>query len=186
MSELIRSLEEVTAAFDRLTIPYAVMGGLAVRAHGLPRPTYDVDFTIAIERPELPGLMDELEDMGYTVPEIYRSGWVDRVAEMPLFKFCLMIGGNSIAVDVFLAETDFLRSALQRRLRAEIDGVTVNVVSPEDLILLKMIARRPRDIGDIIDVRFAQGDLDETYLREWAGRLKIAERFDEIWRETAP
>jgi predicted nucleotidyltransferase len=185
VSELIRSLQNVTEAFDRLSIPYAVMGGLAVRAHGIPRPTYDVDFAIATDRDDLPRLFDELEEMGYTVPEMYRGGWVDQVAEMPLIKFNLMIGGNAIAVDVFLAETAFLQSAIQRRSRAEIDGVVVDVISPEDLILLKVIARRPRDIGDITDVRFVQGDLDETYLREWAGRLQIADRFEEIWRETA-
>lgn len=186
MSEIVRALRNVTEAFDRLSIPYAVMGGLAVRAHGLPRPTFDVDFTIAIDRDGLPALFDELEELGYTVPEIYRGGWVDRIAEMPLIKFHLMVGGNAIAVDVFLAETEFLQSAMQRRMRAEIDGVTVNVVSPEDLILLKVIARRPRDLGDITDVRFMQGDLDEAYLRRWVDALELRDRFDEIWRETAP
>lgn len=186
MSEIISTLRDVSAALHRLDIPYAVMGGLAVRAHGIPRPTYDLDFTIAIEREQLVVLFDTLDELGYTVPEIYRTGWVDQVADMPLIKFNLMIQGNAIAVDVFLAETPFLESAIARRVRTEIENVTVDVVSPEDLILLKAIARRPRDVGDIIDVRFTQGDLDEAYLRKWAGELGIAAQFEDIWRETAP
>ncbi len=186
MSELIKSLREITALFHRLHIPYVVMGGLAVRAHGIPRPTYDIDFAITIPRDRLDGLFDGFEELGYTVPDIYRTGWVDRVAEMPLIKYHLLIGGNSIPVDVFLGETDFLESAIVRGSVAEIDELQVRVVSPEDLILLKAIARRPRDIGDIMDVRFTQGALDEPYLRTWAARLQITEQFEEIWRETAP
>lgn len=186
MSEIITTLREVSALLGEFQIPYAVMGGLAVRAHGLPRPTYDLDFTIALARNRLVPLFDRLDDLGYTVPEIYRLGWIDQVANMPLIKFNLMIQGNAIAVDVFLAETAFLQSVIARRERTEINEVPVDVVSPEDLILLKAIARRPRDIGDIIDVRFMQSELDLSYLRHWAAELGITEQFEEIWRESTP
>jgi hypothetical protein len=46
MSQLESTLKAMVACFDSLNIPYAVMGGLAVRVHGLPRPTNDVDFTM--------------------------------------------------------------------------------------------------------------------------------------------
>ncbi len=105
---------------------------------------------------------------------------------MPLIKFNLMIWGNAVAVDVFLAETPFLESAIARRERTQIEDVAVDVVTPEDLILPKAIARRPRDVGDIIDVRFTQGNLDEAYLRRWASQLGIAAQFEEIWQETTP
>lgn len=45
MSDLTRALKDFTDLFDRLGTPYAVMGGIAVRVYGIPRPTYDVDFT---------------------------------------------------------------------------------------------------------------------------------------------
>ena len=54
MSDLIQTLRGCAALFDRLRVPYAIMGGWAVRMYGLPRPTYDVDFTVAIERERLP------------------------------------------------------------------------------------------------------------------------------------
>jgi ABC-type multidrug transport system fused ATPase/permease subunit len=46
-------------------------------------------------------------------------------------------------------------------------------VSPEDLILLKLIAARPRDLVDVGDVLFIQGSLDEDYMRCWAARLHV-------------
>lgn len=51
-------------------------------------------------------------------------------------------------------------------------------VTPEDLILLKLLSHRPRDQGDIADVLFVQGQLDETYLRQWAQSLDIADRLE--------
>ena len=65
MSDLIRTLHDFAALFDRLQVPYAIMGGWAVRMYGLPRPTYDVDFTIAIERERLPELYDTATDIGF-------------------------------------------------------------------------------------------------------------------------
>jgi hypothetical protein len=83
VSDLIRTLHDFAALFDRLQVPYAIMGGWAVRMYGLPRPTYDVDFTIAIERERLPELYDTATDMGFTAPEQFVAGWVDTVAGMP-------------------------------------------------------------------------------------------------------
>ena len=46
MSDLADTLHAFGRLFDRLGIPYAIMGGWAVRVYALPRPTYDVDFTV--------------------------------------------------------------------------------------------------------------------------------------------
>ena len=72
MSQLERSLFEIAALLESDGYVYAVMGGLAVRVHSIPRPTYDVDLTISIERSNLPKLFDSLDQLGYTVPESYR------------------------------------------------------------------------------------------------------------------
>ena len=55
----------------------------------------------------------------------------------------------------------------------QLNGLTAWLVSPEDLILLKLLASRPRDLADIGDVLFTQGELDTTYLRHWADELGV-------------
>jgi hypothetical protein len=52
-----------------------------------------------------------------------------------------------------------------------------------DLILLKLIAGRPRDYGDIEDIFFVQGQLDESYLRRWAAPLGITDRLEQALRD---
>ncbi len=186
MKDLTSALAEFSNIFEQARIPYAVMGGLAVRLYGLPRPTFDLDYTILLDREQLPGLFDRVESLGYSVASPYRAGWVDEVAGLPLIKFGLYVKDHLIDIDVFLAETPFQRQVLNRRRKELVEGLMLWVVTVEDLILLKSLAKRPKDMLDIADVRFMQGDLDETYLRTWAATLGIADEFDEIWRETSP
>ena len=176
MNALTRRVVDLTELFDRLGVVYAVMGGLAVRMYGIPRATYDIDFTTAIEREQLPRLYKSIEKLGCTVPEAYESGWVDQVAGMPLVKLHLLVEDNGIDVDLFFAESPFQKSILNRRRRTEINGASAYLVSPEDLILLKLIAGRPRDFADVYDILFIQTSLDSDYMREWADHLGITDR----------
>ena len=164
---------DFAAAFDRLGLPYAVMGGLAVRLHAIPRPTFDVDFTLAAPRDALPTLYREAESLGYAVPAAQAAGWVDTVRGLPVVKFQMFVGGRSLDVDVFLAETPYQHELLARRQRHGADGWSAWFVSAEDLVLLKLLADRPKDRADVADTLFIQGRLDEGYMRRWADRLGV-------------
>jgi hypothetical protein len=107
MSDLPRVVDDCVSLFERAGIEYVLMGGIAVRVYGIPRATYDVDFTAAIERDRLSSIYDAIEQRGYTVPEAYRTGWVDEVAGMPVVKFRLYLEERGVDVDLFLAETPF-------------------------------------------------------------------------------
>lgn len=180
MSDLVRTIRDFAALFERLGIPYAIMGGWAVRLYGLPRPTYDIDATISLDRSDLPRLYHEAESMGIAVPEQFLQGWVDSVAEMPLVKFRLYLEGKGIDIDLFLAESAFQQSLINRRRVHDFDGMPVSFVSPEDLILLKLIASRPRDLGDIEDVLLATANLDEAYMRSWAAPLGVTQQLEKV------
>jgi hypothetical protein len=180
MTDLWSALRDVTQLFERRNLPYAVMGGIAVGFHGIPRPTYDVDFTLAIARESLPDLYRELESHGFSVPEPFASGWVDYVSGLPVVKLKLYARGRTVDIDVFLAESRFQASVIQRRKKELIRNIPCYLVSAEDLILLKLIADRPRDIVDIADVLFTQGQLDKEYLCHWADEMKVRDRLDKV------
>jgi len=179
MNDLTRGLRELVLLFERLEAPYAVMGGLAVRVYGIPRPRYDIDFTLALGRERLPALYEALRELGYTIPEQYASGWVDHVAGMAVVKARLYLAGHGIDVDLFLAESPYQRELLARRRRERVDEFEVWLVSPEDLILLNLVSHRPRDIADVGDVFFTQGELDKAYLRRWAEELGVLRELEE-------
>ncbi len=164
---------------------YAVMGGLAVRVHGIPRPTYDVDFQLTVDEEQLSRFVALVEQRDYTISEQYVAGWRDRVGGMPLIKLkTYMADGHSIDVDIFISETSFQFSTMKRRVRLEFEGQSMWFVSAEDLILLKLLANRPRDIGDITDILFMQGELDEAYMQKWSRPLGVEAQLTKVLEES--
>lgn len=176
-------LWDVVDLCDSLKIEYAIMGGLAVRIHGIPRPTYDVDVQLSMPKVETERSWEDFliasELRGYEIPEIYRSGWRDQVGGMPLVKLKAWVEeGSSIDVDLFLNQTPFQNSVFSRRLQFPLDQRPVWCVTAEDLILFKLLANRPRDWADVADILFVQGELDRGYMQRWAEVLSISDRLD--------
>jgi predicted nucleotidyltransferase len=88
------------------------------------------------------------------VSEEYERGWTDQIGGIPVVKFRHYLQGKGIDIDVILAQNEFQRELLSRRQREEVDGFSTWVVSAEDLMLLKLLASRPRDFLDVQDVLF--------------------------------
>jgi hypothetical protein len=178
MKDLTGTLDLLVAQLERMSVESVLMGGLAVRAYAIPRATEDIDFTLAIDRGRLPELYDALEKQNYSIPEPYRSGWLDQVKRMHLVKLKRYVGNHSIDVDLFLAESAYQEEVLARRRMAEVEGRRLWIASPEDLVLLKLVSGRPRDWIDVSDVFFTQGELDVPYMRRWAFELGIESELD--------
>ncbi len=182
MNDLDDVAREFVGLFERTSVPYAVMGGIALRLYAIPRPTFDVDFTAAIDRRALPELYRAAGELGFAIPEAQHKGWIDSIRDLAVVKFQWFVGSRVIDVDVFLAETSFQAQVLKRRRRLAMDGWEGWFVTAEDLILLKLLANRPKDRVDVADVLFVQGRLDETYLRSWAEILGVEAELNEALR----
>ena len=164
-------------------IPYAIIGGWAVRAYGVPRATYDVDLKLSIKREQLTGLFDAIDELGYDVDDMYKGGWTDEVAGMPLVKAKTFVDGRTLVADLFLAETPFQSNVMDRKQLLPVNGFKAWVATPEDIVLLKLMAGRHRDLGDVQDIFFMQGPLDEAYLRKWAEQLGVVGALEKALRE---
>jgi predicted nucleotidyltransferase len=186
MTELSDAIRNIAGLLESMGTSYAIMGGIAVRAYGIPRATYDVDFTAALDPITLAKFFSGASALGYSVPDPYLQGWLDEVGGMRLVKVRLYLGGRGIDVDIFLAETPFQQEILRRRRRVQLNGLESWLVSPEDLILLKLLANRPRDIADVGDVIFMQGQLDLSYIQHWASQLNLTDRLSAVLSEHYP
>ena len=182
MKDLSPTLFSLASLLEEMSVKYAVMGGLAVRAYAIPRSTEDIDFTVALDRGRLPELFKALEEQGYAIPEPYQLGWVDQLDNRTYFSLVKLkryLGSHTIDVDLFLAETPFQVEVLRRRRLADVEGKSLWISSPEDLVLLKLVAGRPRDWIDVADIFFTQGPLDEAYMRHWAEALDVSSRLEQ-------
>jgi predicted nucleotidyltransferase len=69
---------------------------------------------------------------------------------------------EEVPVDMFpVSIHPIYEEALQKAIRAKVDGITVKIFSPEYLIVTKLMVFRERDRGDISDLfRFAKVNMN--------------------------
>lgn len=150
---------------DRAGTPYALIGGHAVNVWLEPRFTADIDLTVSADFQGLSALRNVLESAGFeaaaTVGVKQSSG--------PDFVSWVSPGG--MMLEVQLAKTDFQRSAIHR---AETTPTGLRVATREDLIVLKLIANRAKDHGDLVGL-CALPDLDWDYVELWASRWGLVD-----------
>ena len=183
----LQSLLERTVDFlENRCIDYMVMGGIAVRFWGIPRPTFDLDFTLALMPEEVPGICVELRGEGFSVPEAHERGFVDQLAGMKKFAVVQYCEGQEVGLDMFLVTTTYQESAFGRRVRRKLNDRDGWLISPEDLILHKLISGRERDLADVLDVLWMNPDLDRSYLGRWAPELGISGELERMLATPLP
>lgn len=57
-------IRDVADALEARGVGYAVVGGVAVNLHGIPRTTYDLDIVVERTEPELRACREVLESLG--------------------------------------------------------------------------------------------------------------------------
>ncbi len=168
-----RTLEDIDQRCRAHQIPYVIVGGIAANLHGYLRVTADIDVTILAE-------IDNLE-------KILRVFADDYIALKPnplaFFQRCLFIPlqyqSTGIKVDVAAALSGFERLAVKRGQPLLYNKVELNVCTIEDLIIMKLVAARPKDIGDLqVLVPKNRQKLDVRYLRTRAKEFIDVERSD--------
>jgi hypothetical protein len=159
-----------------------LLGGLAVRLHAIPRPTYDTDLLVGIGAEGVGRLASAAVAAGFSVPEEHARGFVDRLAGLSKFSLGVPVGDRIVSADLLVLGSDFQKTAFGRCVRVPVDGGDEWAVSVEDLLLHKLLAFRPRDQADISDLLLVAGPLDQRHLVAWAKRLGVEDRLREVFR----
>ena len=182
---VLLTLRHVWMTLERMNIPMALMGGLAMSAWKHMRFTRDVDLIIGVYEPETPAIVKQLAQAGIVSK---RRDPLVRIEETRFLQLNyqppeMLI---EVQVDLLLATADFHHRAIERRVRlppAEL-GFEAAVVTCEDLILLKLNAGRILDRVDVGElVRIHSGTLDYHYLSDWLPRLRLRHAFREAWQD---
>jgi hypothetical protein len=176
-------LLRVLSSLDAVSIPYLIMGGFAVRAVGIPRPTYDADLTVDPPEGALQRLFDRLEQDGFMIPDEFRKGFRDSLLGMAKVKVQKFAEQHVWDVDLFLVTTPYQRAAFARRRSVPFMGADRWMITSEDLVLHKLLANRRKDLLDVEEILKVQVSLDRAYLRDWAARLGITDRLEAMLRE---
>lgn len=185
---VLTALQQVWTTLSALNVPMAVMGGIALAVWEHVRATQDVDLLIGVEHQKADGLLGVLRRAGFAAR---RQPPLLTLGDMRLLQLLYTPPGRfvEVRVDLLLADSEFHRQALARRVPARLPGadVDVSVLACEDLVLYKLLAGRIVDRADCIALLTAnRASLDPRYLVEWAGRLGVLPALNESWSAAFP
>lgn len=145
--------QPILATLAAHEVDFLVIGGIAVRAHGNPRTTLDVD---VIPNPSA----SNMRRLAAALEVLEASATDDRGTRLPLD----LSHPESLAVGNYFLDTRFggldllngarpdllrYRGYAERALEVEVEGVAIKIVGLDDLIRLKREAGRDKDLRDI-------------------------------------
>lgn len=172
-SHLKETVEKIAAIARENGLDLVFMGGIAVSAWGIPRATYDVDLLLDVGMDGVKKFLKVMAREGLTGETKKAIHTIKGLSYMTLTE--VEIKRHKMHVDVFLAKGEFAHSVLARKRIVRIGTLAIPLISPEDLIIYKLIARRERNLEDIQDILAAQKKkLDIAYIGEWAEKTGVA------------
>lgn len=178
---LTKILSRLDAAHHRrLLHGYALIGGFAVSAWGVPRATQDIDFAIAI------GAADP-QALAIFLGGHFEAGDVDDPLR-GVVHTSIQVGSTSVSLQLIFLPAAYTEVAFHNIESLSIMEQVVPVVSWQALILLKLYAGGPQDTLDaqqILQVRRPQTDdlkqIGEKatslgILQEWTSALSLYQK----------
>jgi len=176
--DLVSLLKIVKKRLDKADIPYMVSGGIAVSFWGFPRTTHDIDMVIEAHEKDKDKIIKLFEKDFYVSSEAVEEAIKKR------FTFNIINNKSGLKIDFWLIKKDaFGRAEFKRRLKKKIFGEDIFIISPEDLILCKLIGfeetksgRRLQDAKSILQT----SRVDMRYIKNWARKQGTIEILNEI------
>jgi hypothetical protein len=179
MSEELDLLILVTGRLDAAGIAYMVSGSTALNVYAEPRMTRDIDIVIEIGA----------RDVDSFSASFGRGFYCDRdmilQAVAGAGTFNVIHSATVIKVDFIVRrETPYRRLEFERRRSVTVEGHSISVVAPEDLILSKLAWAKPSrsevQLRDVRNLIACTPDLDWPYLERWAADLTVADLLAEV------
>lgn len=135
---------DMIECLQREGVEFMLVGGYAVALHGWPRTTFDIDFWIMANPQNAAAVMRALKAFGAPLMDLTEEDF-----HRPDMVF--QIGTEPQRIDILSAVSGVAyEDAASRALKMEVDGLTLKVISLDDLIANKRASGRPKDIVDAL------------------------------------
>jgi predicted nucleotidyltransferase len=141
--DLHPDFRDLLAEFARCGVRFALVGGYAVGIHAKPRSTKDLDLLVSSQEDNLSRVAAALSAFGAP------AAVVDAARNLGATEV-VYLGAPPVRVDI-LRQADGVdtEQVIGRAESVDVGGLTVPVISIEDLIANKRAAGRPQDLADV-------------------------------------
>ena len=158
-------LVKLATELDNRKIPYMIIGGQAVLLYGEPRLTKDIDITLGIDIDKSADMLAYADAMGLKVLVENPVDFIQSTMVLPVQE-----PQTDIRIEFIFSYSPYERQAINRARQISLEGAALSFASPEDLLIHKIVAGRPKDLEDTKNILLKNKNLDTAYIIEW---LKI-------------
>ncbi len=177
-ASLESALADLMGWLDAAHIPSMIIGGVAASVLGRPRLTRDVDALAVL--PEA-----DWAEAIRLAPQFNILSRIDNALQFAKRSRVLLMRHTTSGIDVDLTfgELPFERAAVANCENHDVGGIRVRLPRVEDLLVMKAIARRPKDVEDLQGLLAAHPELDVASARRWIREFAIAMSMPDMLRE---
>lgn len=172
-SRLIDAMKAASRILETQGVAHALLGGIAANLYRKEaRATQDVDF----------GIKASPADTVAIIEAFTQAGWAPtlRAGKAEVLRFS---HDDLPRIDLLVAGTPFEENAIARAASLTIDEHQLAIVTPEDLIVYKLIAGRARDYEAVGAVLNAVTDIDSHYVMGWLEQFGLSNRWQRALEE---
>lgn len=168
---MIAFFQKITDVLGESSIPYMLSGSVAMSIYIVPRATRDFDFIIHLDEKNIDRFIQHFQE-GYYCD---RDAIQDAVRRQSMFNIIDHASGFKADFMVLKNEA-FRQEEFNRRKKVDFLDKPIYVVSPEDLLISKLIwiqdFQSPQQMEDIKNLTAIE-QLDWSYINKWVTELRL-------------
>jgi predicted nucleotidyltransferase len=177
--EPLEALQRLLSRFDDKGV---IIGGTAVSMLGRARFTEDVDAMFLLSIHDIPRLLDAAKEENIE-PRIEKAAEFAKKSRVMLMRHT----PSATNIDISLGVLPFEQEMVKRSVVHQIDqALQIRLPTPEDLIIMKAIAHRPKDLEDIRTIVDKYPNLDNQRIEQWVKEFAGALEQPELWNQISP
>ena len=163
--------KKIIAYLNAHDIPYMLSGSIAMGLYVIPRATKDIDFVVHLQVQDAEGLVNYFDGAYYCNKEAI----IDAVNRQSIFN--IIDHASGFKADFVVRKNEPYRLVeFERRQQMDFYGDLIYIVSPEDLLISKLIwiqkwqsAVQMEDVKNLASLP----DLELDYINHWIKQLKL-------------
>lgn len=172
MNEEFKILQEVALRLESAGIEYMMTGSMAMAFYSIPRMTRDIDIIIQASVADVEKIVALFREDFYIEKESVRYA----ISHRSMFN--IIHNESVVKVDLIICkDEDYRIEEFSRRSKLTVEGTSVSVVTPEDLILSKLVwakqSQSEMQLRDVRQIFKAEYSPDLEYLKKWARKLGV-------------
>lgn len=177
MTEELETLKLVIDKLDEGKFSYYLTGSMAMSFYSVPRMTRDSDIIIQITGKEVDKFVKLFREEFFVDENMINDSLTSDI------MFNIFHKKNFFKIDFILkTREEYEDVKFERRKRLKINGLEVNVISVEDLIISKLYwAKDSQTEMQLNDIRtLMKLSYDEMYVNNWINRLNLKEIYQKV------